>query len=61
VVTTDKAYIMAGSTDKMLAYVYGATHGFTPCTACKTDPALLGDTTNITLDYIAQWIAARFP
>jgi pimeloyl-ACP methyl ester carboxylesterase len=60
VVTTEIAYNMAASTDKSLAYVYGATHGFTPCTACKTDPSLLGDTTNITLDYIAEWLTDHF-
>jgi hypothetical protein len=59
VVPTEIAYDLAASTDKTLAYVYGATHGFSPCTACQTDPGLLGDTEAILVDYLAQWLASH--
>jgi hypothetical protein len=50
----------AKSADKTLAYVEGATHGFTPCTACAAaqgKPAnYYGDTVKTLFDYIDGWL-----
>ena len=51
----------AKSSDKTLAYVEGATHGFSPCTACalaKGQPAnYYGDTTKTLYDFVDNWLA----
>jgi hypothetical protein len=51
----------AKSADKTLAYVEGATHGFTPCTACaiaQGKPAnYYGDTVKTLFDYIDKWLS----
>jgi dienelactone hydrolase len=46
--------------DKTLVFVKGATHGFTPCTACATTPGEFGDTVAETFDYVSSWLDARF-
>jgi hypothetical protein len=48
------------ATSKTLAYVEGATHGFTPCTACATTPGEFGDTVAETFNYVANWAAQHF-
>jgi len=40
---------------KTLAFVDGATHSFTPCTACATTPGEFGDTVSETFNYVANW------
>jgi hypothetical protein len=45
---------------KTLAYVEGATHGFTPCTACATTPGEFGDTVGETFNYVSSWATHHF-
>lgn len=61
VVPSEISYNMAGSADKSLAYVFGATHGFTPCKACGVPTSQIGDPMNTTLDYVVQWLQKHFP
>lgn len=45
------------SSSRTLAYVYGATHGFTPCTVCTSMPlGPYGDTEDETFNYVANWL-----
>jgi pimeloyl-ACP methyl ester carboxylesterase len=46
--------------NKTLAFVEGATHGFTPCTACATTPGEFGDTVGETFDYVSSWLTRNF-
>jgi pimeloyl-ACP methyl ester carboxylesterase len=59
-VSSEIAYEHAASQDKTLAFVEGATHGFTPCTQCERSPNEFGDTVKTTFDYVASWLGARF-
>jgi hypothetical protein len=59
-VSAEMAYDHAKSSDKTVAFVEGATHGFTPCTACAKTPGQYGDTVARTFDYVTQWLNARF-
>jgi hypothetical protein len=51
----------AKSADKTLAYVEGAVHGFTPCTACAVAKGLpanyYSDTVKTLFDYIDGWLS----
>lgn len=38
----------------------GATHGFTPCTACATTPGEFGDTVAETFNDVSNWLDARY-
>ena len=59
-------YNAANSFDKTLAYEEGAVHGGTPCDACAAaltppQPAgYFGDTVKRTMDFYAEWLAARY-
>src|SRR5262245_8180137 len=53
-------YDMAASADKEYIVIEGATHGFTPCTACETTPGQYANSQKNFFDYAARWIAARF-
>jgi hypothetical protein len=46
--------------DKKLVFVEGATHGFTPCTACAKTPGEFGDTVAETFDYVSSWLTAHY-
>lgn len=46
--------------NKTLAFVEGATHGFTPCTACASTPGEFGDTVAETFDYVANWLHQNY-
>jgi pimeloyl-ACP methyl ester carboxylesterase len=46
--------------NKQLVFVEGATHGFTPCTACATTPGQFGDTVTETFDYVSTWLSDNF-
>ena len=48
------------TSDKTLVFVEGATHGFTPCTACATTPGEFGDTVAETFNYVSNWLTQRF-
>jgi pimeloyl-ACP methyl ester carboxylesterase len=50
----------AASQDKEFVVVEGATHGFTPCTACETTPGQYANSQRNFFDYVAKWINARF-
>jgi hypothetical protein len=59
-VTDEIIYEHAASTDKSIAFVEGATHGFTPCQACERTPGEYGDTVKRLFDHVDGWLAARF-
>ncbi len=48
------------SKHERLACVEGATHVFTPCTACQSSPNEFGDTEHELFNYVANRLAARF-
>src|SRR5690242_8056870 len=49
------------SKSKTLAYVYGALHGFAPCTVCTSKPfGPYGDTKDETFNYVANWLQKHF-
>ncbi len=50
----------AGSADKEMVAVEGATHVFTPCGNCGKPAGAFGDTVKRTFDYLDRWAAARF-
>jgi hypothetical protein len=45
---------------RQLVFVEGATHGFTPCTACATTPGEFGDTVAETFDYVSSWLTENY-
>ena len=49
-------YEHARSPDKSIAFVEGATHGYTTCTACEEHPGQFGDTLKTTYDYVDAWL-----
>ncbi|MEV6841836.1 hypothetical protein [Actinoplanes sp. NPDC051411] len=49
-----------GTTNKKLVFVEGASHGFTPCTACATTPGEFGDTVGETFNYLGSWLDTNF-
>lgn len=51
-------YDHAASKDKAIAFVEGATHGYTPCKACEKTPGQFGDTVKNLFDYVDQWVSA---
>jgi pimeloyl-ACP methyl ester carboxylesterase len=59
IVSAEIAWRHAASADKSLAYVEGATHGFTPCKPCEKTPGEFGDTERRTFDYVAQWLGTH--
>ncbi len=50
-------YENAASTDKTIAFVEGANHGYTTCTKCEKTPGQFGDTLKTTYDYIDSWLS----
>jgi hypothetical protein len=49
------------SSSRTLAYVYGATHEFTPCGVCTSMPfGPYGDTVGETFNYVANWLETHF-
>lgn len=50
----------AGSSDKEMVGIEGASHGFTPCVPCGPTPTHFGDTVKRTFDYLDGWLAKRF-
>ncbi|MCF3961084.1 hypothetical protein [Streptomyces fuscigenes] len=45
---------------KQLVFVKGATHGFTPCTACAKTPGAFGDTVAETFNYVSSWLQKNY-
>ena len=50
-------YNHAKSTDKSLAFIEGATHGYTTCKPCEKTPGQFGDTQKTTYDYADAWLS----
>lgn len=50
-------YEHAKSADKSIAFVEGATHGYTTCTACEKVPGEFGDTLKTTYDHVDAWLS----
>lgn len=50
-------YDHAGSKDKSIAFIEGATHVYTPCVPCEKTPGQFGDTVKTLYDYIDQWVS----
>jgi pimeloyl-ACP methyl ester carboxylesterase len=48
------------TSNKQLAFVEGASHGFTPCAACATTPGEFGDTVGETFNYLSTWLDTNF-
>jgi len=59
-VVQETFYDYASSQDKTLVFVEGASHGATPCRACKSTPGEFGDTVKRAFDYAADWLRDRF-
>jgi hypothetical protein len=51
------AYDHARSADKSIAFVEGATHGYTPCGPCAQTPGQFGDTIKTLYDYVDGWLS----
>jgi hypothetical protein len=56
----ERMYDLSKSTDKDFAVIEGATHFFTPCTACEPTPGAYSNTMKNLFDYIAAWTNKRF-
>jgi hypothetical protein len=52
-------YENAKSADKTLAFVEGATHGFSPCKRCEKTPGQFGDTIKTVYDYVDRWLSSK--
>ncbi len=50
-------YNHSKATDKTLAFVEGATHGYTPCKKCEKTPGQYGDTIKTLYDYADKWLS----
>jgi cytidine deaminase len=59
-VSSEMFYDRSGAEDKALAFVEGASHGFTPCGACEDTPGEFGDTVTTTFDYLGAWLEERY-
>lgn len=55
---SETIYDLAGSRDKSIAFVDGATHLYTTCRKCERHPGEFGDTQKTTYDYIDRWLSA---
>jgi hypothetical protein len=53
-------YDLAASKDKEYIVIEGATHFFTPCTACETTPGQYSNTMKNLFDYVRDWINKRY-
>lgn len=61
IVPSEMYYLAATkSTHKTLAYVFGATHLFTPCTVCGIPANQIGDTVTETFNFVANWLQTVF-
>jgi len=52
-------YGNARSSDKPLAFVEGASHGFTPCKPSEEVPGRSGDTVKTLYDYVDKWLSQK--
>lgn len=54
---SETIYELAKSTDKELAFIDGAGHGYNTCKACEKTPGQFGDTVKTTYDYADKWLS----
>lgn len=59
-VSSEMFYDRSAAEDRTLAFVEGASHGFTPCEACEDTPGEFGDTVSTTFDYLGEWLEERY-
>jgi hypothetical protein len=59
-VTDEIIYEQAAATDKQMAFIEGASHGGTTCTACERIPGEFGDTAETLFNYLDGWLEKRF-
>jgi len=52
-------YEHAGSSDKTLAFVEGATHMFTTCKQCEKSPGQFADTLKTFYDDVDTWLSQK--
>ena len=48
---------LAKSADKEIAFIDGATHGYSTCKPCEKTPGQFGDTLKTTYDYADKWLS----
>jgi hypothetical protein len=56
----ERMYDLSKSRDKDFVTIEGATHSFTPCTACEPAPGAYSNSMKNLFDYIADWSSKRF-
>ncbi len=56
---SETIYENAGSGDKMLVFVEGASHRFTTEKQCEKYPGQFGDTQKTTYDYVDKWLSQK--
>lgn len=54
---SETIYELAKSTDKELAFIDGAGHGYNTCKPCEKTPGQFGDTVKTTYDYADKWLS----
>jgi hypothetical protein len=54
--SAETIYLHAKSIDRTIAFVEGATHGFTTCKECEATQGQFGDTLKTLFDYIDGWL-----
>jgi hypothetical protein len=57
---SESIYENAGSKDKTLVFVEGASHLFTPAVQCERFPGEFGDTQKRVFDYVDEWLNHTF-
>src|SRR5580698_4556028 len=57
--SAETIYEHAKSTDKTLAYVEGALHGYTTCKPCEKTPGQFGNTLKTTYDFVDSWLSKK--
>ncbi len=50
-------YELSKSSDKEVAFIDGATHGYATCKPCEKTPGQFGDTQKTTYDYADKWLS----
>jgi hypothetical protein len=55
--SAETIYENARSTDKSIAFVEGATHGYTTCKQCEKFPGQFGDTQTTTYNFADAWLS----
>jgi hypothetical protein len=58
-IAAELIYQNAKSADKTIAFVEGASHGFTTCTRCERTPGQYGDTQKTFYDYLDKWLSGK--